>query len=174
MSDAAHDDLLFDTARAEDLPSLMRWFPDERATRLWGGPQFRFPFTAGSFAEDIRWQELPSWCLRDAASGVLAFGQYYQRHGRINLARLAVNPRRRREGLGIRFIRRLMEQGRRDLDLAEFSLYVYPENDAALRCYEALGFRRRTAPADDLGRDGCHYMTCEASPASGRKHRHST
>jgi hypothetical protein len=64
----------------DDFEKLMTWFPDAASVDLWGGPNFRYPFT-------------------DASGQLAAFGQSYERTGRGHLARLISNPKMRRQGV---------------------------------------------------------------------------
>jgi len=142
-----------------DISHLMSWFPTERSVDTWGGPTFRYPFTPESFQEDVRWRELDTYCLVDDSGEMLAFGQIYERHERINLARLVVSPYRRRQGIGKQLVGLLMEQGRKDIPRQEYSLYVYKDNDPARACYAGLGFEESEYPEDDEMADTCIYMT---------------
>jgi ribosomal protein S18 acetylase RimI-like enzyme len=146
-------------AAAADLRAMMAWFPDAGSTRSWGGPMFRFPFTYDSFIADAHWPEMASWCLHDGPA-FLAFGQYYERFGRINLARLAVHPERRGCGIGKRLLAALMRQAASTIDFPEFSLFVYRENDPAIRCYTAMGFRIAEFPPDAPLQQETYYMVC--------------
>lgn len=146
-------------ANEADISQLMSWFPTSRSVDIWGGPNFRYPFTAETFAEDVRWRQMASYCLVDADGDMLAFGQFYERHGRINLARLVVCPRHRGQGLGRQLVALLMKKGREALPLAEFSLYVYKDNESAKACYKAMGFEECRYPDGDEMADACFYMT---------------
>ena len=53
------------------LTELMQWFPDAGSCAVWGGPQFRWPFTPQSFRADARIGELPSRMLIDDAGHAL-------------------------------------------------------------------------------------------------------
>ena len=105
----------FEDCRLEE---LMRWFPDAHACRVWGGTQFRFPFTPATFREDAKIDSLPTWMLVEAGE-MVAFGQYYLRIGRCHLGRLAVTPQRRGRGIGAVLVRELCVQG-----AAEFGVYA--------------------------------------------------
>lgn len=147
------------TATEADIGRLMCWFPDQRSTSIWGGPMFRYPFTPETFQEDTHWRELESFCVIDPAGDLVAFGQIYERHGRINLARLVVRPDCRGRGVGTRLVHLLMEEGRREYSLSEFSLYVCRDNHPAMACYRGLGFGETDSPdGDELGGD-IIYMT---------------
>lgn len=154
----------YDGWRLEDaddavVDTLIEWLPDEHSVNTWGGPKFRYPFTRETFVEDCRWGEIASLALRDAEGHLAGFGQVYERHGRINLARLIAHPERRGQGIGKRLVDLLMRHGAALLPAAEFSLYVYRDNLPAYYCYKSLGFEIDTYPDGDPLADVCHYMT---------------
>jgi ribosomal protein S18 acetylase RimI-like enzyme len=135
----------------------MRWFTSRESCQLWGGPAFRFPFTADTFRADCQLAELPSFVLLDASGTVCGFGQYYLRAGRCHLARLAIAPARRGRGFGTRFIELLSDAGRAALGVEQCSLFVATVNTAAMALYERLGFAR-TAYPEEPPVPACHYM----------------
>jgi ribosomal protein S18 acetylase RimI-like enzyme len=141
-----------------DFDELMTWFPDAASIKVWGGPGFRYPCTRETFIADCRWPRVAARALRDS-NALLAFGQFYERHERINLARLVVNPARRGEGLCGRLVHSLMTEARQYIDRAEYSLFVYRDNTPARRCYEAAGFTIADYPAGDRHADVCYYLT---------------
>lgn len=142
-----------------DIDELMEWFPMQQSVVGWGGPHFRYPYTRASFHEDVRWRDMASFCLRSEAGQMLAFGQLYERIGRINLARLVVHPDWRGRGIGRKLIAALISTSRALFSLNEFSLIVYRDNARAIRCYEAMGFVIQDYPAEISLRDACYYMT---------------
>ena len=146
-------------ATESDIKSLMSWFPTERSIDIWGGPRFRYPFTPQTFQEDVHWRDMDTYSLVGSSLEMLAFGQFYERHGRINLARLVVSPDRRGQGVGKQLVRLLMEQGRKNIPRHEYSLYVYRDNHVAKACYAGLGFEENEYPEDDEMADTCIYMT---------------
>ena len=146
-------------ATESDISQLMTWFPTERSVDIWGGPEFRYPFTPATFYEDVHFRDMASYCLVDISGETQGFGQIYERHGRINLARLVVSPDRRGQGIGKQLVSLLMEQGRKDIPLREFSLYVYVDNNPARACYAAMGFEESEYPENDEMADTCVYMT---------------
>ncbi len=150
-------DRLVDAVDA-DFDQLMTWFQTAESLSVWSGPNFRFPFTRETFLEDCRWPEMQTRVLREGGE-LLGFGQFYRRHGRINLARLAVNPSRRGEGLGSRLVGALLDEAREHVSGEEYSLYVLRDNVPALRCYESAGFRIADYPEGDPWPDDCFYMT---------------
>ena len=146
-------------ATEADISHLMSWFPTARSVDIWGGPKFRYPFTAETFFEDVRWQQIDSYHLVDLAGDMLAFGQIYERHGCVNLARLVVSPNRRRQGIGKQLVALLMEKGRESFPLQEYSLYVCKDNYPAQACYAEMGFEEQQIPVGDEMADTCIYMT---------------
>ncbi len=146
-------------ATEADIDQLMSWFPTKQSVDIWGGPNFRYPFTPETFHEDVRWNEMASYCLVDSPDNMLAFGQIYERHGRINLARLVVSPDHRRQGIGTQLISLLMDRGPMSFPLNEFSLYVRKDNCPAKACYAGVGFAEYEYPVNDEMAETCIYMT---------------
>jgi ribosomal protein S18 acetylase RimI-like enzyme len=142
-----------------DIDELMGWFPDARSVSIWGGPGFRYPFTRDSFLEDCQIAKMSSYCLRKRGGDVVAFGQFYDRHGRAHLARLISHPATRREGAGTRLIKLIMRAASREGDYAEASLFVYRDNAPACACYQSLGFRIQDYPQDAKMKDECFFLT---------------
>ena len=127
----------FDDAR---LPELMSWFTDRESCQVWGGPEFRFPFTETTFRVDAKLASLATRMLVLDDGRLAAFGQYYLRVGRCHLGRLAVSPALRGGGLGTRLVRELCAEGRALLGAGSCSLFVVPSNQRARALYEKLGF----------------------------------
>lgn len=146
-------------AQASDISQLMTWFSDSAAIAAWGGPAFRFPFTESSFHKDCRWPDMASFVLRDDDGLTEAFGQLYERYGRINLARIAVHPDRRGRRLGQQLLTGLITEGQEMFSLAEFSLFVLINNSTALRLYNSMGFQQASFPEGAPLQDVCLYMT---------------
>lgn len=161
----------FEHAVDADFNVLMTWFPGAVDVGRWGGPEFEHPFTAASFRRDCRWPGIPSYSLRDDDGTLLAFGQFYDRNGYINLARIGVRPGLRGQGIGRDLMSRLMTAGRARLQLPAWSLFVYRDNEAALRCYRALGFEIRPYPPGETLADVCYFMTRRVDDGAGDRSR---
>lgn len=145
-----------------EISVLMNWFPSQDAVRNWGGPAFTFPYTRESFIEDIRWSRVRSFSLQDATGLLVAFGQLYERSGRIHLSRLAVRPGLRGRGFGKRLIGLLLAEGRRLYGDQDFSLFVRRNNEHAQQCYTSLGFVFSDYPDDMPFGDVCSFMILPA------------
>ena len=142
-----------------DLDELMSWFHDPDAVDIWGGPRFRFPLTRTTFRKDCHWGRMPGFRLDSPHGEFSAFGQMYRRYGRINLARLVVNPAMRGQGVGKRLVAMLIEVGPTLFEGDEFSLFAYRHNAAALGCYRSMGFVVREYPKGARMADQCYYLT---------------
>lgn len=141
----------------QHLAELMSWFPDAPSCRMWGGPEFRFPFTEATFREDARLGDLASYVL--VADGrLVGFGQYYRRLGHCQLGRLAIAPGLRGRGLGSTLVRELAARGRNELGGGPLSLFVLDGNERALRLYRRLGFHEARYPEPFPGLEGCAYL----------------
>ncbi len=156
--------LHFTPCTERHIAELMCWFTSATECRQWGGPPFRYPFDARSFAEDSLWQKLPSFVLLDQSGAMLAFGQYYNRLDHCHLSRLVVAPQARGGGVGRQLILQLVAHGRDALQLTQTSLFVLQNNTAARALYEKLGFRLTDYPEPGDWLRGCDYLT---APATG-------
>ncbi len=139
------------------------WFADAQATLSWGGPQFRFPFDEASFLEDTQIGQLHSFAMLEqppTAPALLGFGQTYVREGRAHLGRLAIAPGNRGRGLGKQLVRGLMAQGTGLFSLNQYSLFVLPDNAAAIACYRACGFDFQPYPGKETFAVRMDYMVC--------------
>lgn len=154
-----------------DIDELMTWLGTADDVVIWGGPTFRFPFTPESFREDCHWGKMMSFSLRDVDNLQAGFGQIYDRNGRINLARLIVHPARRGRGIGRRLVEMLMAVGPGLLTMPEFSLFVFRNNEAALRCYISLGFEISDYPDDQILADQCYFLTRPVEDGCREKER---
>ncbi len=142
-----------------DIDTVMTWFPDAESVLIWGGPEFRFPFTAETFREDCRVDRMDSFCLRNPAGELAAFGQSYERDGRGHLARLVSNPERRGTGAGKMLISMIIATLEAAHDYDEYSLFVFRHNEPAYRCYLSSGFVVRDYPDGAPLPGQCYFLT---------------
>jgi len=155
----SNNGMTLDKATESDIDELMGWFANERAVRVWGGPNFRCPFSRETFHADVHWRDMASYCVRDTQMRFIAFGQFYVRYDRINFARLIVHPDVRGSGVGKQLLSMLMGASRPVFDLAEYSLFVFKDNTPALACYQSMGFVIQEYPAEMPMADTCYYLT---------------
>ena len=153
----------FDPAQ---LAELMAWFPDASALHVWGGPDFRFPFTPGTFRTDSKIDELDTWSLVAGNGELAAFGQCYLRVGRCHFGRVGVSPRLRASGLGSRLLREMAREGIAKFGARELSLFVRRDNEAAHRLYQRLGFRETPYPDPAFMTDSRYMIAASIQEAS--------
>jgi ribosomal protein S18 acetylase RimI-like enzyme len=147
----------FDITR---LPDLMTWFATADQLRIWGGPEFRHPFTPGSFREDAKVDGIDSFALVADDGALAAFGQCYLRIERCHFGRVGVAPDRRGQGLGTRILREMADWGQARFGPRELSLFVHRDNADARRLYRRLGFREVPYP-DPAFMPVAHYLIAD-------------
>jgi len=130
------------------LAKIMEWFPDEDSTSIWGGPNFRYPYSDQSFMNDLDLFKAESFVLTNDLGSILAFGQYYLRNERCHLSRLVVSPFDRGNGIGKHLIAQLSLHGRNDLKVDSCSLFVMADNKPAMKLYLSLGYREAIYPEE--------------------------
>jgi len=151
---------LFETESSE-IEILKSWFPDKESSYFWCGPGLRFPFSHESFLEDIHWEKMPTYSLRNKEGELIGFGQYYEKQQRCHLARLVVSPLHRSRGIGRDFIQQIMSIGMEDLGANECSLFVVRSNEKALNCYKSLGFKKQEYPPCHEYFNDIDFMVCQ-------------
>lgn len=163
MNPVKRDGWLLEAAASTDFDDVMTWFPDAASVDIWGGPEFRYPFTRESFLEDCRTDIAESYALRDPDKRLAAFGQSCDRYGRGHLLRLIVNPGMRRRGAGSKLIALIIDSLEERYMFDEYSLFVYRDNTPAYQCYLSLGFAVTDYPADAKLADKCYFLTRPAT-----------
>lgn len=139
------------------LVQMLNWFESEKALRDWAGPDFRFPFDLVSFTDDLQLNTLNSLVLISTEGEFLGFGQFYLRVTRCHLARLVVNPRLRGKGYAPILIEQLCEIAHKKLKLEEYSLFVFADNQSAIKSYTRCGFAVANYPGE-IPLTNCLYM----------------
>ncbi|GAA4346988.1 hypothetical protein GCM10023150_08920 [Kangiella taiwanensis] len=134
----------------------MEWVRSPKVFDIWAGPGVRFPFTAETFIDDLKLDELQSRVLIDGDT-VVAFGQTYQRLGHTHLGRLVVDPTAQGKGIGTELIQRLMLLGDELFDSSGYSLFVLKANTKAKNLYLKLGFDVAEYP-EIMPLPDCLYM----------------
>lgn len=118
------------TARPADLPRMVRI---ERAS-------FPLPWSEGAFRSVMR-RDDARLIVADRAGEVVGYAAVWFAADEGELGDIAVDPERRREGVGRRLVDAVVEEARRR-EAQQIFLQVRESNRAALRLYEAAGFRK--------------------------------
>lgn len=100
------------------------------------------PFPAESVATWWQWSDVEPWLLIDPSGVPVAYGEIWDdaEEDEVELARLIVDPHRRRQGIGTLLVERLLVRARCS-GRTDCFLRVAPDNVGALALYRAVGFR---------------------------------
>ncbi|MBO9380357.1 GNAT family N-acetyltransferase [Sphingomonas histidinilytica] len=129
-----------------DFDALAGWFASPEEAVLWGGPQVAWPLTAVQFTAMLAEGDMvpPQRRCWSAWRGdaMVGHGQavYDWAAGRARLARIAIAPARRGEGLGGSMLDALLRELFADPAIGRVDLNVYTHNRRAIALYTRLGF----------------------------------
>lgn len=140
------------------LQTLINWFNNEDELKLWAGPSIRFPYTISTFTEDIKIKQLASFALLNDQNDFVGFGQFYNRLDHCHLGRLVIAPELRGQGVAKTLLELLMNEGKKQLKLDRYSLFVLEHNQNAIKAYKKSGFLVSQYP-EDMAIGNCLYMT---------------
>jgi ribosomal protein S18 acetylase RimI-like enzyme len=126
-------------ARPQHAPTIASWSTTAAEAGMWvSRAEHPFPsdVVAGWWEDD----HVTPWVLLDHAGTPVAYGEIWddEEEDEVELARLIVDPSRRREGAGRRLAAGLVDIARSSGRGACF-LRVVPDNEAALALYRASG-----------------------------------
>lgn len=131
---------------AEHFEILSSWFECEAKLVRWGGPFLRFPLAADQLQAMIDECEEPRpgrlcWM---AAIGDTMVGHaqlvFDWRNDSARLARVAIAPEARGQGLSTRMLRLVVARAFSFPQIQRLELNVYTNNVPAIRAYQRLGF----------------------------------
>lgn len=123
-----------------DAETVAQWPSSAAEAQQWVS-HAAYPFPASKV---VSWWEVPDvrpWLLVDAVGTPMAYGEEWDdpEEDEVELARLIVDPRRRREGIGTVLVNLLLDQARTGGRSTCF-LRVAPDNIGALLLYRSVGF----------------------------------
>ena len=131
----------------EHFPTLQRWFATEKELVQWAGPALRHPLSLEQMHEDLAESRrqpplrlLWSACLDGQVIGHCQL-LFDRRNGVVRLARIALAPNARGQGLGLPMLEALLAEAFADADIERVELNVYDWNAAARHLYRRAGFR---------------------------------
>ncbi|NUS70117.1 MAG: GNAT family N-acetyltransferase [Ensifer adhaerens] len=160
--------LLVDAFSEAHIPEMLDWFSSLEALVQWGGPGLSFPLeaaqleamlagTKGAEPERLMFAGVVGAKLAGHAQVALDWA-----NGVGRLARVAINPRMRGQGLAQPFLSEVTRRFFADPAFERLELNVYTFNEAAIRTYRSLGFceegvRRSSAKVGDARWDTAIY-----------------
>ncbi len=123
----------------DDLAAILAWPQSVTEARWWAGPQTVWPIPIEVVQ---RWHADPDVhpYLLVNGSMLLGYGELWidVEEQEVELARIIIAPAHRRQGLGVAFVRLLLEEVR-NTAYKRF-LRVFPDNHVAMNCYVRAGF----------------------------------
>ena len=139
--------LVVDAFSEAHIPEMLDWFSSLEALVQWGGPGLSFPLQAaqlGQMLAGTKAAEPERWMFAGLVDGKLAGHAQLAldwANGVGRLARVAINPRMRGQGLAQPFLGEVTRRFFADPAFERLELNVYTFNEAAIRTYLSLGFR---------------------------------
>jgi RimJ/RimL family protein N-acetyltransferase len=134
----------------EDFDRLIAWIPTAEDLMLWSGPYFTFPLEHAQLESYLRSAEgdppprqIYKALIRESGEvvGHIELNNIDYRNRAATISKVLVgDPGKRGRGLGEQMVRCVMEIAFDDLRLHRLSLIVFDFNQAAIRCYQKLGF----------------------------------
>ena len=118
----------------EHFPTLRRWFATEKELVQWAGPALQHPLTFGQLQGDLAEsrRQPPLRLLWSACRDGEVIGHcqllFDRRNGVARLARIALAPTARGQGLGLRMLDALLAEAFADTDIERVELNVYDWN----------------------------------------------
>ena len=134
---------------------LINWIPDEDFLLLWGGPLYRWPLTVEQLQRHLAADDVTPLLLLDGEQAVGFCELIRESSAQYRLCRVLIgSPSSRGRGLGKRLLELVLDYARREFSASRFSLHVFADNHAAIRCYQAFQFREVSRDQHGVLADG--------------------
>ena len=134
----------------QDFSRLMNWVKSPEFLLQWAGPIFSFPLDEPqlkSYWEKSQGDRPTRRIAKgidlatDEVVGHIELDEIDLRNRSARLCRVLVgDPAFRRKGIGVQMARKLLDVGFQQLGLHRIDLVVFDFNEAAIACYERIGF----------------------------------
>lgn len=131
-----------------DIDTLISWISSAELLGLWAAAAFSFPLTREQMGAHLRQRasrgEYVFKVLDEDQSvvGHVELGNVDRHHRSLRIGRVFVLPEHRRRGLGTQLMRAALEVAFDQLEMHRVELSAFDFNDAAIACYERVGFVR--------------------------------
>lgn len=139
--------------RDGDAEEIVGWVQTAAEAQAWAGNATPYPVAPKQFSLWHAEPDVRPWTARRNGT-LLAYGELWlDRAGdEVELARLLVHPQHRGRGIGRRFTSQLIN--RAIAHSPNIFLRVLPDNEPAIRCYQAAGFARVSQADEDAFNEG--------------------
>lgn len=143
-------------------PTIASWVSDD-ISLLWLAPRTPPPLTPRKVLD---WHGVGKTALlayiegEDSACGYAEINQTKSKPYELWLGHIIVAPQRRSRGIGSRFVEMLLDESFESFGAQMVSLVVFPDNVAAIRCYQRCGFAVTREECHRFRRGGpkCHML----------------
>jgi RimJ/RimL family protein N-acetyltransferase len=139
-----------------DIDRLISWIPSPRVLSQWAASGFSHPLTRAQM--EVRMKEMAERGGRifkvldhdQSVVGHVELGGIDHLHGSLRIGRVFVAPHRRGQGIGTELMQAALVVAFDQLQMHRVELSVFDFNQAAIACYERVGFRREGVRRDVL------------------------
>ena len=122
-----------------DYQQLVDWIDSPELNYLWGGPKFTFPLDYSQIDAHVSLPQCQAFFYlhNGERAGYVELFEVDEHIARI--CRVFIHPSFRGHGIAKKMLVELIEIAKQQ-HYTKFSLCVFSQNIAAIRCYESLGF----------------------------------
>lgn len=157
-----------------DFSQLINWIDSPRLLRQWGGSGFEFPldeqqldsYLTKTTKNEKKRMFIYKVCDKETEKvvGHLSLGNIDSIHKSARIGRVLVgNQSMRGKGIGEEMIKEALRIGFNELKLHRISLGVFDHNQAALHCYEKVGFKKEGLLRDTIKFEDDYWSIWEMS-----------
>lgn len=131
----------------DTLDTIASWIDTPKLLLQWAGPVFSHPLDTAQFADHLMDSGVTrrGFATVDSAGttvGYLELNRIDETQRSASISRVIVDPDRRGEGVATEMVRGVVDIAFDEYDCHRIDLRVFDFNDAAIRCYERVGFVR--------------------------------
>ena len=132
--------MLLECFLENNFEQLIVWIDSDELNYLWGGPAYQFPLTADQIQEHCTKPEVHPFMF--TVNGKPAgFVELYQvSDSECRICRVFISPTFRGKNLGTEMLKLLVMKAKEQYKCQLLTLGVFSHNQAAILCYEKLGF----------------------------------
>ena len=137
--------LQLEPIREEDFETLLSWIDSPEFLLQWAGPVFTYPLDEAQLRDHLADEERRRAYRATEPSGRMVgyveLNGLDPRNDSASVSRVLVGPDDRGRGVGTAMVRVVLQIGFEDVGLHRVDLRVFEFNEAAIACYERVGFQ---------------------------------
>lgn len=155
--------------READYELIVDWIDTPEELLEWGGTPFSHPLTEDQLRAHYEADEGAAYRRGfrgvddDRTVGTIELDRIDRDNDSASISRLVVDPAERGRGVATAMLHDALVYGFVELDLHRIELRVFESNEAALSCYESVGFVREGVHRDSHFHDGEYRSTIRMS-----------